>query len=328
MKRCNACDEEFKDKYSFCPVDATPLNSLAAAVVGGDANYYEQINSRAPDKETRVTGIVPFADREFRVTMIDTAALPKRLATEIRFMALQMRLGWPAAKQDPIGFGRRALLASRLHIGSALAAPNSMAGIVAALALVLTVAMIVLLSGRFSDDKGVDPGADANLDNEEVVQIVEFMPESKVNPQDRGVGLGSHGRVGLARGRGEGSAPKPRKATGGGGGGQNDPMPAQQGRPPQPSTIPAPIPKFPPVQKHVLPVAGLISILLCGRTCQCQSMVTRDRNRHHLQVDQATLAEWETQMAPALAREAARGLVRVRMATSAVDARDLRVAAA
>ena len=257
MKRCNACDEEFKDKYSFCPVDATPLNSLAAAVVGGDANYYEQINSRAPDKETRVTGIVPFADREFRVTMIDTAALPKRLATEIRFMALQMRLGWPAAKQDPIGFGRRALLASRLHIGSALAAPNSMAGIVAALALVLTVAMIVLLSGRFSDDKGVDPGADANLDNEEVVQIVEFMPESKVNPQDRGVGLGSHGRVGLARGRGEGSAPKPRKATGGGGGGQNDPMPAQQGRPPQPSTIPAPIPKFPPVQKHVLPVAGV-----------------------------------------------------------------------
>ena len=34
MKRCNACDEEFADKFSFCPVDCTPLNELAAALTG------------------------------------------------------------------------------------------------------------------------------------------------------------------------------------------------------------------------------------------------------------------------------------------------------
>ena len=36
MKRCNACGEEFENKFRFCPVDATLLNDLAAAVAGGD----------------------------------------------------------------------------------------------------------------------------------------------------------------------------------------------------------------------------------------------------------------------------------------------------
>jgi TonB family protein len=257
MKRCKACDEEFEDKFSFCPVDATPLNSLAAVVVGGDADDYTQIDSRAHRKDTQLTGIVPLAEREFRVTMIDTTALPERLARELRFMIQELRRGWPAAKRDPIGFGRRVLVTSRLRIGSALAAPNSLAGIVTALAIVFTAAMILLLSGGFSNEDGVARGADANPDNEQLAQIVEFTPEPRFNPKDRGVGVGSHGRVGLANGKGEGSAPQLRKSTGGGGGGQHDPLPAQQGRPPQPSAIPAPIPKFPPVQNQALPVAGI-----------------------------------------------------------------------
>jgi hypothetical protein len=34
MKTCTACEEEFEDKFSFCPVDGTPLNLLAAALAG------------------------------------------------------------------------------------------------------------------------------------------------------------------------------------------------------------------------------------------------------------------------------------------------------
>src|SRR5687768_6407631 len=56
MKRCKACNEEFEDKFSFCPVDATPLNELAAALVGEDL--------------TR---------RDFHVTVINSTALPERL---------------------------------------------------------------------------------------------------------------------------------------------------------------------------------------------------------------------------------------------------------
>ena len=34
MKTCTACEEQFEDKFSFCPVDGTPLNLLAAVVAG------------------------------------------------------------------------------------------------------------------------------------------------------------------------------------------------------------------------------------------------------------------------------------------------------
>jgi TonB family protein len=47
------------------------------------------------------------------------------------------------------------------------------------------------------------------------------------------------------------------KSTGGGGGGDHSKDPAQVGAVPPPSEIPAPIPKFPPVQKASLPAAGI-----------------------------------------------------------------------
>src|ERR1041384_4902721 len=33
MKFCSVCQEEFADKFSFCPVDGTPLTQVAAAKV-------------------------------------------------------------------------------------------------------------------------------------------------------------------------------------------------------------------------------------------------------------------------------------------------------
>ena len=63
--------------------------------------------------------------------------------------------------------------------------------------------------------------------------------------------------MGFDRGKGEGSQPKPKRARGGGSGGLQDELAAQQGRLPQPSEIPAPIPKLPPARKQVLPVAGI-----------------------------------------------------------------------
>jgi TonB family protein len=236
MKRCKACDEEFEDKFSFCPVDATPLNNLAAAVTG-----------------IQPAGIL--ADREFRVTIIDPTALPERLVKELRFMVQQLKRAWPEAKRDPIGFGRHTLAACVRRIGNALAAPNSLAGIVAALTIVLTAATIVLLNGR--PLSGIDRGAPAEFNEVQLVQVLESMPEPKVNEHDRGVGAGSQGRVGFADNKGEGSATEPRESTGSGSGGLNHPIPAQQGRPPQPSPIPAPISQFPPVHKPSLPVAGI-----------------------------------------------------------------------
>jgi protein TonB len=82
-------------------------------------------------------------------------------------------------------------------------------------------------------------------------------PDPNPTPEGKGVGAGSQGRVGFARDRGEGSAPEPKSSTGGGGGGKHDPAPAQIGKLPPPSAIPAPIPTLPPVQKQSLPAAGI-----------------------------------------------------------------------
>jgi TonB family protein len=189
---------------------------------------------------------------EFRVTMIDSTTLLDRLATEIGFLILQFRRTWPHVKSDPVGFANRVVVAGRLRLGRALAAPNAMAAISAAMLVMISAALILLLSDRFSKETKPQPD-DKGLAE---ITMIRF-PDPNPTPEGQGVGTGSQGRVGFASGRGEGSAPEPKKSTGGGGGGDHHRLPAQIGKPPQVSEIPAPIPQLPPVQKQALPVAGI-----------------------------------------------------------------------
>ena len=254
MKRCNACDEEFEDKFSFCPVDATPLNGLAAAVVAESENERAQIESRAPVTEEKLLKeMLSTSEREFRVTLIDNTSLLERLARELRFLVLQLRQAWPDVKSDPVGFGRHVVVKGALGFRRTLAAPNSLPAIATALLVVLSAAMILVLSGRLAKEN-TELAGNAS---EDLAQIVRFLPDPNVAPEDKGIGAGEKGRVGFASDKGEGSAPKPKRSTGGGGGGNHDLLSAQQGRPPLPSPIPAPIPRFPPVQKQTVAVAGI-----------------------------------------------------------------------
>ena len=70
------------------------------------------------------------------------------------------------------------------------------------------------------------------------------------------------GTAGLNKGSGGGSKPKPEKAAGGGGGGREDPKPASFGKTPQASlTVPqvvAPDPKPPVIKNPSLPVAATV----------------------------------------------------------------------
>jgi TonB family protein len=224
MKRCNACDEVFEDKFSFCPVDATPLNALAAA------------------------------DRpEFHLTMIDNASLPARLTKEFRFVRYQMKRAWPELTRDPIGFGRSVLTESGQRLRSAMTTPNSLAAFATSMLVVLSAVLFVFLIGNRSID--LARTADHEL---RIVELIEFLPTTKAPPEGRGVGAGSTaGRVGFAADKGEGSAPIPKKSSGGGTGGQRSPSPAQVGKVPPPSEIPAPIPQLPPAHRTTLPVAGI-----------------------------------------------------------------------
>ena len=253
MKRCNACEEEFEDKFSFCPVDATLLNSLAAEVIGQTARSDSRLFA---DEEMLETEVFPRVIRtEFRLTMIDNASLLERLAKELGYISYQLRQAWPALKSDPIGFGKTLRVESGLSVRRALPAPDSLAAFATAMLLVFSAVLVVILLGNTSKENDLAGPADQVR---ELGQIVEFLPNPIVPPEGQGVGAGSkEGRVGIAGGRGEGSAPEPKKSTGGGGSGHRDPLPTQVGKLPQPSEIPAPIPQFPPVQKQALQVTGI-----------------------------------------------------------------------
>lgn len=192
---------------------------------------------------------------EFRLTIIDNASLPERLAQEVHFVSYQIRLAWPELKRDPIGSGKRVLADSGLRLQRLLASPGSLAAFGTALLVVLSAVLFVFLIGNRSGESGPDSLADHER---ELAQVVEFLPTPRESPEGRGVGAGSNaGRVGFAGGRGEGSGDKPKKSSGGGTGGQRDSLPTQVGKLPPPSEIPAPIPKFPPALKQALPVAGI-----------------------------------------------------------------------
>jgi len=115
--------------------------------------------------------------------------------------------------------------------------------------LVLSSVLILVLIGNGSKQNGSIPP-----DRSELLQIVEFLPNTNRSTEDYGVGAGTQGRVGLANAKGEGSATEPRKASGGGNGGQHDSLPAQVGKPPQPSETAAPTPRLPPARAQELPV--------------------------------------------------------------------------
>lgn len=189
--------------------------------------------------------------REFRVTMIDNASLWERLRKELRFLLYQLKLAWPDLKRDPIGFGGRTFWDGWLQLRRT-ATPNSLVALAAAMLLVLSTGVLLVLIDRKAKSK-----VPVDVERFETAWLIN--PTSADAPkEDHGVGAGTKGRVGFRSDKGEGSGPKPRQSTGGGTGGLHDPLPAQVGKPPQPSEIPAVIPKFPPAhQAMILPVAGI-----------------------------------------------------------------------
>jgi len=226
MKKCNACGEEFEDKFSFCPVDGKVLGGMVS-----------------------LQGL-----HEFRLTMVSDRGLVQRLALEVEFVLDQFRESWPSFRRNPIGFTRKQLSKLSQAVKSTLARPHVLSGSLTALLLVSAIILSVLILEKHS------ARSIASLDDsEELLRTVEIDIRNEEKPStDSGVGVDGKGRVGFNRGTGEGSRPVSAKARGGGGGGDHNQAPPSQGRPPQPSEIPAPISttlaRLPP---QVLPVAGI-----------------------------------------------------------------------
>ena len=259
MKFCSTCKEEFADKFSFCPVDGTPLN---AAVVEPEMPVIaappvqpviEPPVMHAPMRAAAAGGAMAMAARdEFHFTFMDDAGLTSRLVDALKGVAHESELTWPEFKKDPFGFTKRGVAGYSQASWRVLSQPNVATGVMSALVIMIAAIIGVVLIDRYQSrrDQALAVAKQEQLILETMVDIPAEQPTPDV------------GTAGLNKGKGGGSKPKQEKAGGGGGGGREDPKPASFGKTPQASlTVPqvvAPDPKPPRILNPALPVAATI----------------------------------------------------------------------
>lgn len=225
MKKCKVCADEFADEFVFCPIDGKVLSEV----------------------------IQSFESREFNLTMIGDAGLSRRLWTELQFVREQIKQSWPDFKKNPVAFTRDELNSLAKRTKRNLARPHVMSGAMTAMLVLAALISSVLFLEKHSPKR---PKLNEDSNDPAELTMVNLRQDS-TSKTGTGVGAGEKGRVGFGRGKGEGSAPVPARSQGGGSGGDRNPNPPSQGKPPQPSVIPAPISTTYARLPRALPAAGL-----------------------------------------------------------------------
>ena len=180
MKFCSRCEEEFADKFSFCPVDGTPLTAVSAKATPS-ANIVDEPSvtiSRQDDPSiTRAAGIlglgasapgssadIPPSEPvyaaagngssammsrdEYHLTFLDDAGLVARLGHELRDVAHENQLTRAEFKRDPFGFTKRAFTGYGQRFVQFLRKPNVLVAMGAAVLGILALVGAVVLMDR------------------------------------------------------------------------------------------------------------------------------------------------------------------------------------
>jgi TonB family protein len=173
MKFCSVCEEEFADKFSFCPVDGTPLTQVAPKVDEPSVTAISDPSLTVKsDQKPRIE--VPFnqsettADSEpvepiyaasgnsaamvlrdeYHLTMLDDAGLVARLSHEIKDVSHEYELTWPEFKRDPFGFTKRTFVGYGQMFMRFLRKPNVLLAMGAAFLGMLGLVGAVMLMDR------------------------------------------------------------------------------------------------------------------------------------------------------------------------------------
>ena len=168
MKFCSVCEEEFAEKFSFCPVDGTPLTDVSSN--GDDPSLTIDSADKSPKIE------VPFSQPamsepvyaaasdssasamvlrdEYHLTMLDDAGLVARLSHELKDVAHEYELTWPEFKRDPFGFTKRTFIGYGQMFVKFLRKPNVLLAMGAAV-----LGMLALVGAIFIMDRSQSTGA-------------------------------------------------------------------------------------------------------------------------------------------------------------------------
>lgn len=167
MKFCSTCRDEYADKFSFCPVDGTPLNNAAPQAQESTVTAVQVEPPRVSEPLPQITqteasfeepavpalaGIqsgslaMSHEREEFHLTFLDDKGLVPRLAQELREVAHEYELTWPEFKRDPFGFTKRSLVGYGQMAGRFLHNRNAMMAIgIAVLVMIVAVAGIAYM---------------------------------------------------------------------------------------------------------------------------------------------------------------------------------------
>jgi TonB family protein len=162
MKFCSVCEEEFADKFSFCPVDGTPLTVVTPKVeepsvtVSSDQKPRIEVPFNPGAVPASSAPVYAAADNskamvlrdEYHLTMLDDAGLSSRLTHEIRDVAHEYQLTWPEFKRDPFGFTKRTFVGYGQMFGKFLHKPNVPLALGAAFLGMLALVGAVVLMDR------------------------------------------------------------------------------------------------------------------------------------------------------------------------------------
>ncbi|MDT5060280.1 MAG: hypothetical protein QOH63_739, partial [Acidobacteriota bacterium] len=117
MKQCSTCQEEFADKFSFCPVDGTPLvehvEPPAKSPLPDRAQEVSSLSSHTDSYAAATGGAVAASSalalpvNEYHLTFIDDTGLTRRLMDKLKVVAHNSELTWPEFKRDPFGYSGR-----------------------------------------------------------------------------------------------------------------------------------------------------------------------------------------------------------------------------
>ena len=171
MKFCDTCQEEFADRFSFCPVDGTPLSAVKAAPASPAANVSASASgignsypvadtttfqrpAPAPLKAPAPTIAAPAATAnagmvgEYHLTILEDHGLAARLAGELAGVAHNYQLTWPEFKRDPFGFVKRSFQGYGKMAGSFFAKRDAVIAILISLG-----AMAVMVGAIYFIDR-------------------------------------------------------------------------------------------------------------------------------------------------------------------------------
>ena len=293
MKQCPTCQEEFADKFGFCPVDGTPLDAPAAqpaetraadesvtrasdesfatasAAAGGSASAGGAEGRDASDSGAASSSSSPNPGggsaggrEEFHLTFLEDVGLTRRLLKEVKSVAHDAELTWPEFKRDPVGFTARSATAYGTagwkFISERNVALASLAALVFVTGFLIFVFAIENRCGIMTRlGMKCEPLVAANpYENLEIVGYVDNeIPKEQPTPEK--------GAAGTNEGKGGGSKPEYKKPGGGGGGGRQEELPASAGKMPPAQLDQAPInppsPK-PPVTNAHLPTPSIVQV--------------------------------------------------------------------